>query len=210
MALCEAALGCTKKYEIAKLLLSRGAEMTERSRQFVSAFSETFHRHTAGKKPSKFLQNQEAAVEKLCVLFDAKICPAASFHDGVSPILLTDTGGFKDNFSELWNFLVPPGGRAQVAQGEVIRIAGKVEHELLDNGGLNWDEDYRKMLLTFHEYLRLGNPSGYSDEAVSEIINALMDGDVNDGMILRLCYCARHWVEANPVVIPLIDADYTR
>ena len=62
-------------------------------------------------------------MEKLCVLFDAKICPAASFHDG---------------------------------------------------------------------------------------INALMDGDVNDGMILRLCYCARHWVEANPVVIPLIDADYTR
>lgn len=208
--LYEPDLSCSKKYDICKLLLNRGASVTERCRLFASAFSETFYRHTAGKKPSKFLQNQEAALEKLCNLFDAEMRRETRFHDGNSPIPLTTVGGFKDNFTELWNFLVPPRGRAHTAQGEVIRIAGRIEDELMRNGGINWDDDYRKMLLTFQKYLRLGNPVEESDEYVAEIVDALKNGDVHDGMIWRLCYCARHWVQENPEVMPLSEADYTR
>ncbi len=208
--LYEADLSCTKKLDICKLLLDRGATMTERSRQFVSAFSETFHRHNSGKKLSKSLQNQAEALRKLCELFDAEMLRETGFHDGVSPIIVTTVGGFKNNFSELWNFLVPPKGRAQTAQGEVIRIAGRIEDELMRNGGANWDEDYRKMLHTFREYLRLGNPLEESDKFIEEIVDTLKDGDVHDAMIWRLCYCARHWVEENPEVMPLLEGDYTR
>ena len=208
--LYESDLGCTKKYDLCKILLDHGAKKTDRCRLFVSAFAETFHRHNAGKKVTKFLQNQEAALEKLCEMFDAEMLQAASFHDGVSPVILTTVGGFKDNFEELWNFLVPPRGRAQTAQGEVIRIAGRIEDELMRNGGLNWDEDYRKMLYTFRDYMRLTDPFEEPDEYLENIIDALKDGDVNDGMICRLRYCALHWVEDNPEVRPLLEADYTR
>lgn len=208
--LYESSLSCTKKYDICKYLLEHGAKMTDRSSQFVSAFSETFHRHILDKKCSKFLQNQAEALEKLCRLFDARMLRETLFHDGVSPIILTTVGGFKNNFWELWNFLVPPKGRAKTAQGEVIRIAGRIEDELMRNGGVNWDEDYRNMLHTFREYIRIGNPLEESDEYVEEIIDTLKDGNVHDKMICRLCYCAMNWVEENPEVMPLLEADYTR
>ena len=149
-------------------------------------------------------------MEKLCRLFEVEMIRESSFHDGISPILVTNVGGYKDNFKELWNFLVPPKGRAQTAQGEIIRIAGRIRDELMRNGGMNWDDDYRNMLDTFRRYMNLTNPSEEPDPYVEEIVNALKDGDVNDGMIFRLCYCARHWVEDNPEVRPLLEADYTR
>lgn len=203
---------CTKKYDICKLLLDHGARMTERSRRFVSAFSETFHRHILGKKDSKYLKNQAMALENLCKLFDVEMLLESSFHDGVSPIIVTNVGGggFENNFWELFDFIVPPRGRAQTAQGEVIRIAGRVRHELLCNGGMNWDEDYRKMLHTFGEYFRLTNPSGEPNKYIEEIIDALKDGDVNDLMIWRICYNAFYWVVNNPEVRPLLECDYTR
>lgn len=203
-------LSCTKKYETCTYLLEHGAKITDRSRQFVSAFSESFHRHISGKKASKSLQNQAAALEKLCTLFDAQMLQGSSFHDGVSPIILTTVGGFKNNFDELWDFLVPPSGRAQTAQGEVIRIAGRIESELMRNGGANWDEDYRKMLDTFGKYLQIGNPLEDADENIEKMIDTLKDGDVDDRMILRLQYCAKSWVEENPEIMPVLEADYTR
>lgn len=209
LAICEPDLSSIKKYDICKFLLDHGAERTERSRRFASAFSEAFYRHNSGKEATKSLLNQAEALEKLCGLFDAEIIRDTSVHDGVSPILVTNVGGFKNNFKELWNFLVPPSGRARTAQGEVIRIAGRIEDELMRNGGMNWDEDYRKMLYTFRKYL-CPDPTEKPDEFVEEIIEALRDGDVNDGMIWRLCYCALHWVEGNPEVRPLLEAEYTR
>lgn len=206
--LFEPSISSIKKYELAKILLDRGAEMTRRSRQFVSAFSEVFHRHNAGKKASKSLQNQAAALEKLCSLFGVEPLAETAFHDGKSPILVTDFLGYSNHFEELWQFLVPESGRAQTAQGEVIRIAGRIQHELMDNGGMNWDDDFRNMLFTFREYLRYGSP--LADAWLDEIIDALKNGDVHDAMIYRLCYCAVEWVRENPEAMPLLDGDYTR
>lgn len=208
--LYERDLSSIAKYDMCNILLKNGAEITDRGRQFVSAFSEVFYRHNLKKKGVKSFQNHVAALEKLCNLFEVKMCYETTFHDGVSPILVTNFLGYKDHFGELWNFLVPKSGRAQTAQGEVIRIAGRIQDELMRNGGLNWDKDYRNMLYTFREYLRLGNPLGESDEWIDEIIDALKDGDVQDKMIYRLCCCAEHWVEENPEVMPLLEGDYTR
>ena len=90
----------------------------------------------------------------------------------------------------------------------MIRIAGRISHELMDNGGINWDEDYENMLYTFLEYFRCGNP--FSDEWLDEIRDALKDGDVNDKMIYNLRISAVYWVRENPEVMPLLEGAYTR
>ena len=33
-------------------------------------------------------------------------------------------------------------------------------HEILDNGGINWDDDYREMLHTLSEFLNLNKEMG--------------------------------------------------
>ena len=40
----------------------------------------------------------------------------------------------KEEFQSFWDLLVPPEGKAETVQGEVIRIAGRIEYEFLDNG----------------------------------------------------------------------------
>ena len=42
---------------------------------------------------------------------------------------------------------------------------------------------------------RLGDDSDEPDEYTEKMIEALKDGDVRDGMIFHLCYCAQVWVE---------------
>ena len=55
----------------------------------------------------------------------------------------------KEEFQSFWDLLVPPKGKAETAQGEVIRIAGRIEYEFLDNGCINWDEDFKKCWTLF-------------------------------------------------------------
>ena len=65
-------------------------------------------------------------------------------HDGVSPIHVPEQDE-AEAFQSLWDLLVPPSGKAQTAQGEIIRIAGRVQHEFLDNGCINWDNDFHNV-----------------------------------------------------------------
>ena len=58
-------------------------------------------------------------------------------HDGVSPIIFEEGKNaieLRAQFHQLWDYLVPPSGQAETAQGEIIRIAGRIQHEMLDNG----------------------------------------------------------------------------
>ena len=135
-------------------------------------------------------------------------------HDGVSPILVPE-GDERNVFQALWGFLVPPSGKAQTAQGEIIRIAGRVEHEFLDNGCINWDADFQKMLDAFLQYLRLGN--GFDEEglkAAGILVQLLKEngdrGCIDDRLTTVLCSCAVAWVKQNPEVIAPLDAEYIR
>lgn len=135
-------------------------------------------------------------------------------HDGVSPILITETEE-RAQFRQLWNYLVPPSGRAQTAQGELIRIAGRVQHELLDNGGMNWDDDFRNMLRAFPQYLRLGNAFGEKDIQSAELLTNLLiiagdEGRADDFLCSALCACAVAWVQQNSAVIAPLEAEYNR
>ena len=135
-------------------------------------------------------------------------------HDGVSPIYVPE-GDEDKAFQTHWDYLVPPYGKAQTAQGEVIRIAGRVQHEFLGNGCINWDEDFQKMLDAFLEYLQLGN--GFNDEDLksAEVLVLLLKengekGLIDDRLTMVLCSCAMAWIKQNPEVLAPLKAEYSR
>ncbi len=135
-------------------------------------------------------------------------------HDGVSPINVPE-GDEDEAFQALWDYLIPSYGKAQTAQGEIIRIAGRVQHEFLDNGCINWDEDFQKMLDTFLKYLQLGNGFDDEDLKVAEVLVQLLkeNGDkgfIDDRLTAVLCSCAMAWVKQNPEVIAPLKAEYSR
>lgn len=200
--------------EVCTLLLDRGAEITGRCRESLRASAERFQRNKRGIQDPDFLRGQTESLEKLYKLFDVVPAGEVPFHDGVSPILVTETEE-EAQFRQLWDFLVPPSGRARTAQGEIIRIAGRVENELMGNGGINWDEDFRKMLRAFPRYVRLGNAFSEDDVKAAEVLTGLLTaagdaGRIDDFLCKALCACAVAWVRQNPDPLPPLEADYKR
>lgn len=199
-----------KLLEICHLLLDHGATITNRCREFLSKSAQRFQRVKRGISDIEFLCNQTENLERLYRLFDVEPAEEVSFHDGVSPIYVPEKS-VKEAFQWLWDYLVPPSGKAQTAQGEIIRIAGRIDHEITSNGGVNWDSDYRKMLRTFPKYLRLGNPLREEEVAQAERVTRLLYDSRDDGTLsMQLCTYAVAWVSLNPQVLPLLEADYSR
>lgn len=196
--------------EVCTLLLEAGAEMTDTAREGIRRASEQFQRNKRGMADPEWIRSQTEGLEKLYRIFGVQPAPDLPFHDGVSPIIITETG-FEDQYNKLWDYLIPPAGRAQTAQGEAVRIAGRVRDELLRNGGANWDGEYRKMLAVFPEYLKLGRPlSGPNQADAARIAKLLMSAPVDDKLTRALCEYAVRWVLQNPDVLPPLDADYKR
>ena len=210
MALEQKRLPFPLMLEVCTILLDHGAQMTDRARQSVAQAGEQFQRNKRGIKDPKYLRTQEEGLAGLEALFGVERAPEILFHDGVSPIVITETG-FQAQFKKLWDYLIPPSGRAQTAQGEAIRIAGRVDDEITRNGGANWDGDYRRMLKVFPAYLRLGKPLSEADLAEAERITALLRDGRDDGTLAALlCAYAVAWVVQNPQVLPPLAADYRR
>ena len=138
-----------------------------------------------------------------------------TIHDGVSPINIPEEENENKVFQILWEYLVPSYGKAQTAQGEIIRIAGRVQHEFLDNGCINWDEDFQKMLDAFLEYLQLGNGFNEEDLQTAGVLVTILKengekGFIDDRLTSILCSCAMTWVKQNPEVIAPLKAEYAR
>ena len=92
----------------------------------------------------------------------------------------------KEEFQSFWDLLVPPKGKAETVQGEVIRIAGRIEYEFLDNGCINWDEDFKKMLDAFLRYVQLGNGFSGDDLSSAELLVHLLKDNGDKGFIKPL------------------------
>ena len=111
---------------------------------------------------------------------------------------------WKKQFQEYWNALVPKRGEAETIQGEIIRIVGKVGHEILDNGGINWNKDFSRILQTLLKYFSNGN--SLSEEDIDTVTNAkkqISGGTFNEEAIEKLEEMAVKWVLANPTPIKL-------
>ena len=48
-------------------------------------------------------------------------------------------------WQDLWSKLVPKKGQADTVQGDLVRVIGRMTHELVSNGYSNWDDGYEIM-----------------------------------------------------------------
>ncbi|XTB53411.1 ankyrin repeat domain-containing protein [Fusobacterium nucleatum] len=194
-----------KAAKTAELYLKAGVKPTKFAKEQVTRIGEEFEFHREGFNP-EYLEETDTALQELYKLFDVPPVPRRIQHDGKSPIVLTgDT--WEKRYEQAWELLVPSSGRASTVQGEVVRIAGRVNDELLRNAMGNWDKEYRKMLNAINGYLQQGNP--LSEKELAEVAHIQKHILEDDGTgTQRLCKLATAWVVQNPEPIALGKVNY--
>lgn len=190
LALCRNA-DIVNMAEVADIMLNAGTAVTPEMKDCIKRIGSDFEFHREG------FNKDVPPVEK------------RKTHDGASSITVS-TKEWQAQHHELWSLLVPSKGHAKTVQGEVIRITGKVSYEILDNGGTNWDNQFRKMLKSLIHYFSLGTPLNppLLQEAAA-LAKELNSGNGKD-QPARLCELAVHWVLSNPNPSTMEQPDYTR
>lgn len=194
--------------EVADILLNAGITVTQEMKDSIKRIGKDFefHREDFNKD---YLNQTDEALFRLYELFDVPPVEKRKTHDGASSITVS-TKGWQAQHNELWSLLIPSQGHAKTVQGEVIRITGKVSYEILDNGGINWDNQYRKMLKSLNHYFNLGtslHPAALQE--AETLVKELHNGHGSDEPA-RLCELAVHWVLSNLNPIALEQPDYKR
>lgn len=194
--------------EVADILLKAGTTITQEMKDSVKRIGNDFEFHREGFN-KEYLKQTDEALLRLYELFDVPPVEKRKTHDGASPITVS-TKGWDAQHNELWNLLIPSKGHAKTVQGEVIRITGKMSYEILDNGGINWDNQFRKMLNSLIHYFSLGTPLNPAllQEAAT-LAKELHNGNGNDEPA-RLCELAVSWVLSNPNPIAMEQPEYKR
>jgi hypothetical protein len=194
---------------IAETLLEAGAKITPDMAEAVERIGRAFEFHRAGFNPD-YLAETDAGLARLYELFHAAPVAKRRMHDGVSPISVPE-GAWHEQHEALWQALVPGRGSAEAVQGEAIRVSGRLAHELMDNGGANWDRDFRKMLSALIEYFNSGRPLPADELSEAAAIAERTKGGDGDGQEPeRLMELAVHWVRLNPNPIHLAKPAYRR
>ena len=195
----------SKAAKTAELYLKAGLKPTKFAKEQVTRIGEDFEFHREGFNP-EYLEQTDTALQQLYKLFDVPPVPRRIQHDGKSPIVLTgDT--WEKRYEQAWELLVPSSGRASTVQGEVVRIAGKVNDELLRNAMGNWNKEYQKMLNAITGYLQQGNSLSESEFAeVADIQKHILED--NGTGTQRLCELATLWVTKNPEPMALEKVNY--
>ena len=194
--------------KISKMLLAKGVKPSDKTKEYVHRIGERFefYRRDFNKD---LVDEYSDALEELYKLFDVEPVPRRVMYDGKSKIVVKSTTWQKQH-EELWNMLVPGRGAADTVQGEMIRIIGKVLYEILDNGGMNWDDEYRKMMKALTEYFHIAD--GIDAELVGEACSLIRRVSANSDKkeLYRLNELAVQWVLTNPNPIKLGQIDYIR
>ncbi|MHC6202478.1 ankyrin repeat domain-containing protein [Breznakiellaceae bacterium SP9] len=193
---------------IAAILLAAGAAVTPETREAVLRIGKEFEFYRADFNKD-YLAETEAGLARLYALFGVAPVSKRLEYDGVSPITVP-SGKWHEQHDALWQLLVPGRGSAKTVQGEVIRLSGKLAREIMDNGGMNWDEDFRRMLAALVEYFGMGTPLVPDEREEAVKIAKLLRGGNGDEEPERLMELAVHWVQANPNPILLDKTDYSR
>ena len=195
----------SKAAKTAELYLQAGLKPTEFAKEQVIRIGEDFEFHREGFNP-EYLEQTDSALQQLYKLFDVPPVPRRIQHDGKSPIVLTGET-WEKRYEQAWELLVPSSGRASTVQGEVVRIAGKVNDELLRNAMGNWNKEYQKMLNAISGYLQQGN--SLSDSELTEVADIQKHILEDDGTgSHRLCELATLWVTKNPEPMALEKVNY--
>lgn len=194
-----------KAAKTAEVYLKAGLKPTKFAKEQVTRIGEDFEFHREGFNP-EYLEETDTALQQLYKLFDVPPVPRRIQHDGKSPIVLTgDT--WEKRYEQAWELLVPSSGRASTVQGEVVRIAGRVNDELLRNAMGNWNKEYQKMLNAISGYLQQGNSLSEKELAeVADIQKYILEDDGTGSH--RLCELATAWVVLNPEPMALEKVNY--
>ncbi len=193
--------------QLAKVLLAAGAERTPIMATFVTEIGKRFEFHRNGFS-REHLEETSAALDQLYSLFGVAPVPRRVVHDGKAPIAVKATR-WQQQHAELWNLLVPSSGPAATVQGEVIRIAGRLGREVLDNGACNWDEGFREMARALLAHVQTLTP--LTEEELAGLRPIIRDLERRaDGDLERLTELAVAWVLRNPNPVPLPAPSYQR
>ena len=194
-----------KAAKTAELYLKAGLKPTKFAKEQITRIGEDFEFHRNNFNP-EYLEETDAGLQQLYKLFNVSPVPRRIQHDGKSPIVLTGNT-WEARYEQAWTLLVPSNGSATTVQGEVVRIAGRVNDELLRNAMGNWDKEYRKMLTAISGYLQQGNSLSQSELAeVADIQKHILEDDGSGTQ--RLCELATAWVVQNPEPIALGKVNY--
>lgn len=193
--------------EISKILLQAGAKRTARMKELVSSIGKQFE-YVRPNFNKDYVEQTSNALDALYSLFEVDRAPKRILHDGTSPISVTEAAWQKQH-EQLWELLVPASGNALTLQGEVIRISGRVARELLDNGGINWDSDFKLMAASLIEFVKHGRQLSPEEAGeVAKIVNEV--ARKKDSNINRLSELLVKWVLQNTTPIPLPQITYDR
>ena len=197
---------------VVEILLKAGAKTSAEMSDFVTKIGENFEFHREGFNKENIVEI-DAALIKLYAIFSTNPVEKRIVNDGISPIVVKQSQ-WQDQYEQLWILLVPSSGSAATIQGEVIRITGRVRDEIHRNGGMNWDDNYKKMLDALIAHL--GSLQALSDDLLVEAKNLAQhikrsgrSGNI-DHEPNRLCELAVKWVIANPNPVQLAKPEYDR
>lgn len=190
--------------EIARILIDAGVEITEGMREKVEHIGETFEFYRDSFDP-EYLPACDAGLAELYKLFGVTPVPHKQKYDGSKPISVKGKT-WTQQYRELWDMLVPGSGKAPFVQGEAIRIIGRLSHEVLDNGGCNWDGGFIEMRDFLAEIL-----SG-SDPADESVIKAVRNISPNTGenAFEMMAKAVVEWILSNPEPVALGNVAYYR
>ena len=192
---------------IARLLLEAGARRTLTTTHYVEEIGKRFEFYRP-RFPQERVAPTTGAMEAIYTLFEVTPVAQRILHDDISPIVVKATR-WQNQHAELWDLLVPPSGPSATVQGEVIRISGRIAHELEDNGGGNWDTEYQAMARAFLAHVQTGAPLAELELAS---VRALVDGLLRReaSKTTRMAQLAVTWVLRNPTPTPLATPTYHR
>jgi hypothetical protein len=194
--------------KVAQVFIDAKAPMTTVMQESVTAIGERFEFHRDNFN-TDYLEETDEALNELYEMFDVTPVKKINKHDGVLPIVV-HSETWQQQHHELWEYLVPGSGHADTIQGEVIRITGRVSNEIMNNGGINWDKEYKKMLKALLNYLETSTPLTADDlELAAQAVAELQSGQGDDETAL-LCHLAVKWVLANPEPLKIGKVEYRR
>ena len=175
-------------------------------KKMVTRIGTEFEFHRANFNKDNVAQTSDA-LEHLYRLFDVPPVPKRKLHDGVSDILATATD-WKQQHQELWEMLVPSNGAADTVQGEVIRIAARINDELDRNGGVNWGADHRKMAKAYLGIIASGTALDPDVFSKAKTIIAKLNKQAEGAE--ELDKWAVEWITLNPKPVKLAKPEYRR
>lgn len=186
--------------------LEAGVQKTAKMNELVASIGKQFEFHRANFDKESVEDVSKALVE-LYRLFEVEAIPRRILHDGKATITVTAKTWQKQH-QELWALLVPSSGPAETIQGEVIRIIGRIANELEGNGGINWNEDYKKMADAFLTFIKQGVQASSSELLEAEEIVKEIKRKSGDSS--RLCELGVKWVIDNPSPLKRPAVPYKR